>query len=103
MVNQDVAAAGSLFALGEEEKLKKAMNEAISEIGNAWDTNTKVSDEVLPQLFQAYFQILDLPNLMKKSNFHELVKYVPEEEIAPEITEKLDAIASTAEAAKPRA
>ena len=103
MVNQDVAAAGSLFALDEEERLKKAMNEAISEIGNAWDTNTKVSDEVLPQLFQAYFRILDLQNLMKKSNFHELVKYVPEEEIAPEITEKLDAIASTAEAALPRA
>ena len=38
---------------------------------------------------------------MSKNSFHELAEYVPEDEIAPEITEKLDAIARTAEAAKP--
>lgn len=115
MVNQEVADAGSLFALGEENRLKKAMNEAINRVEDAWNTmhidstmeppwgpNAKVSDEFLPQIFQTYFQNLGLQNLMNKSNFHELVAHVPTEEIAPEVTEKLDAIADTAEAAKPR-
>ena len=44
---------------------------------------------------------LKLPNLMNKSNFHRLVEYVPVDEIAPEITEKLDAIVRVAEAARP--
>ena len=38
---------------------------------------------------------------MAKRNFHELVQYMPIEEIDPEVTEKLDAIADVAESATP--
>ena len=39
---------------------------------------------------------------MAKRNFYELAEYVPEDEIDPEIRDKLDAIASVAERATPR-
>ena len=56
-------------------------------------------DDFLTPLFGEYFKNLKLPNLMNKSSFHQLVEHVPEDEIDPEITEKLDAIASTDQAA----
>ena len=52
-------------------------------------------------LFRAYFDKLNLPNLMEKKQFYELAQHVPADRIAPEIAEKLDAIASLAESAKP--
>ena len=108
----DRQVVGTLFEAGETRKLLTAMNEAIGEVeqamgtlgrGSPWDADAKVSDDFLTPLFRSWFARLALPNLMNKSNFHELVAHVPTEEIAPEITEKLDAIASTAEAALPRA
>ena len=108
----DQGVVGTLFEDGERQRLLNAMNEAIDGIesaiaaldkGSPWDVSVKVSDEFLTPLFKRYFSNLNLPNLMNKSNFHKLVAHVPKEEIAPEITEKLDAIADTAEAAKPRA
>lgn len=59
----------------------------------------KVSDDFLCPVFQAYYHALGLPNLMSKSNFHELARYVPVDEIDPEVKEKLDAIARTADPA----
>ena len=69
--------------------------------GSPWDADLKASDEFLGRLFQSYFDRLDLPNLMAKKNYHELVDYVPDGEIDPEIGEKLDAIARVAEDAVP--
>jgi len=39
---------------------------------------------------------------MSKKNFHELADHVPEDDLAPEIIEKLDVIADVAERAAPR-
>ena len=103
-------AAGPLFAPPEVERRVEAMRGAIAEIEGAmrtlgrpspWDAGTKASDDFLTPLFASYFERLDLPNLMNKRSFYELVDHVPEDEIAPEISEKLDAIASAAEAASP--
>jgi len=103
---------GPLFSPAETEKRVEAMHEAIEEIteamkrlqrGSPWDSNTKVSNDFLEPLFSAYFEKLSLPNLMEKKSFYELAMFVPTGEIAPEIGEKLDAIARTAKAAKPRA
>ncbi len=100
-----------LFTQDEADKRLRAMREAIAEIeeamarlgkGPPWDAETKVSDEFLAPLFAAYFQKLGLPNLMEKKNFYELAEHIPEAEIDPEVTEKLDAIAETAQSAKPR-
>ena len=101
---------GPLFVPPEIERRLGAMRDAIDEIerametlgkGSPWDPNTKASDDFLVPLFERYFERLGLPNLMNKSSFYRLAEYVPEDEIDPEITKKLDAIARTAEAAKP--
>jgi len=109
--SSEEAVAGPLFSPAEMEKRVEAMHEAIEEIteamerlkrGNPWDSNTKVSSDFLEPLFSAYFDKLRLPNLMEKKSFYELAEFVPDDEIDPEIGEKLDAIARTAKAAKPR-
>ena len=109
-LSRERAAGGPLFAPMEGAQGLTAMRDSIEEIesamatlgsGSPWDASTKASDDFLIPLFKRYFEKLGLPNLMSKNSFHELAEYVPEDEIAPEITEKLDAIARTAEAAKP--
>lgn len=102
---------GPLFDESEVERRMGAMNEAIDEIERAmatlgqsspWDDDTKVSDDFLTPLFNDYYRRLSLPNLMRKTNFHVLADHVPDDEIDPEITEKLDAIVQTAAAAAGR-
>ena len=104
-------ALGPLFEESEVQRRSAAMREAIDEIegarvslgkGSPWDSHTKVRDDFLSPLFEAYFKGLDMPNLMRKKSFYELADFVPEDEIPPEVTEKLDAIASADAAATPR-
>ena len=99
-----------LFTAGDADRRLRAMRESIDEIesalktlgkGSPWDAGVKASGEFLDPLFESYFGKLDLPNLMAKKNYHELVDYVPHGEIDPEVGEKLDAIAEVAERAKP--
>ena len=103
-------AAGPLFAAGEAGRRLEAMRKTIDEIesalktlgkGSPWSADIKASDDFLTPLFAEYFGKLGLPNLMAKKNFYELADYVPEDEIDPEIGDKLDAIASVAERATP--
>ena len=103
-------AAGPLFVPVEADRRLAAMHEAIEEVTAAlaklrdqspWDHDVKVSDEFLDPLFREYYKKLDMPNLMAKKNFHELARFVPIEEIASEVKEKLDAIARVAEGASP--
>ena len=87
------------------------MRESIEEIeaalrtlgtkGLPWDPDIKASDDFLVPLFRAYFGKLGLPNLMQKKNFYELADSVPEHDLAPEITDVLDAIAEVASSATP--
>ena len=102
---------GPLFAPPEIERRRQAMRDAIGQVegamatlgrGSPWDPDAKVSDDFLTPLFKEYYDSLDLPNLMNKSSFHSLVEHVPLDEIPPEVTAKLDAIAETAAAARPR-
>ena len=99
-----------LFTASELDRRLSAMREAIGEVrtametlgrGSPWSEDAKVSDDFLTPLFQRYFQKLGLPNLMNKKDFYELADHVPEDELDPEITEKLDAIAQTAAEAQP--
>ena len=102
---------GPLFAPPEIERRRQAMREAIGQVesamatlgrGSPWDADAKVSDDFLTPLFAAYFGSLELPNLMDKSSFHALVEHVPLDEIPAEVGAKLDAVAETVAAAKPR-
>ena len=104
------AASGPLFAAAEVEKRQDAMSQAIEEVESAlktlgkgapWSADIKASDDFLVPLFKSYFEMLGLPNLMAKKNFYELAGHVPDSEIDPEVSEKLDAIVRVAECATP--
>ena len=104
------AASGPLFAAAEVEKRQDAMSQAIEEVESAlktlgkgapWSADIKASDDFLVPLFKSYFETLGLPNLMAKKNFYELAGHVPDSEIDPEVSEKLDAIVRVAECATP--
>ncbi len=106
------ATSGPLFAVAEIEKRQNAMSQAIEEVesalktlgkGSPWSADLKASDDFLVPLFESYFGKLGLPNLMAKKNFYELAEHVPDSEIDPEISEKLDAIVQVSESATPAA
>ena len=101
-----------LFSGPETDRRLTAMREAVAEVGGAmetlgkgspWSSEAKVSDEFLTPLFRTYFDKIGIPNLMNKKNFYELADCVPEDEIDPEIGEKLDAITAVADGAIPAA
>ena len=96
----------NLFTSVESDRRLDAMRAAIAEIqsaletldmGSAWSPDIKASDDFLEPLFRAYYKRLNLPNLMSKRNFYELVEYIPDSEIDPEIHVKLDAIVAVAD------
>ena len=98
--------------MAEVEKRQNAMGQAIEEVesalktlgkGSPWSADIKASDDFLVPLFKSYFETLGLPNLVAKKNFYELAEHVPDSEIDPEISEKLDAIVRVAERATPAA
>ena len=66
-----------------------------------WAPEAKASDEVLLPIFNRYFDTLNVSRAMPKKNFYQLAEFIPDDEIDPEITEKLTAIAAVAEAANP--
>lgn len=100
---------GPLFTYAEQKRRSQAMKESIDEVKNAllklkhispWDPDTKVSTDFLEPLFEEYFSKLNLPNIMAKKNYHELVEFVPTEKLDHEISKKLDAIVKIARSAK---
>ncbi len=102
--------ATDLFSLAKRGEREDAMRASIREVAEAreilgdpgpWSDDIKASDEFLTPVFRRYFEKLDLPNLLAKSNYHELAGLVPEEQIDPEVVEKLDAIVALAKQAKP--
>lgn len=99
---------GPLFEDAETGRRVDLMGRMISELENAllrlgrpspWSDECKVSDDFLVPLFDGYFRELGEPNRMMKANLHRLVDFVPEDEVDPEVVEKLDAIARVATAA----
>jgi putative AbiEii toxin of type IV toxin-antitoxin system len=66
-----------------------------------WSSDAKVSDDFLAPVFKAFYSKLQLPNLMEKSNYHQLARFVPVGEIDPEVRVVLDLIVETARKAQP--
>ena len=103
------------WAKGKESPLLakpslEAMNKAIDEIADAmeklgkdspWSKDAKVSDDFLPPLFEAFYKKLNLPNLMQKSDYHQLARFVDKKDIDPDISQTLDHICQVAKHAKP--
>ena len=102
-------ASAPLFEESEADRHVQAMRESVAEVEkalghldrpNPWSAETKASVDFLGPLFEIYAAKLEQPNLMAKTNFHRLAEFVPEDEIDPEVVEKLDAIARIAAVAE---
>ena len=100
-----------LFGITEATRRKHTMESIIDDVAQAletlgkpspWSPDIKVTDDFLDPLFGKYFNALALPNLMRKSDYHELASFVSRGQIDPEIEEKLDAIFAVAKKANPR-
>lgn len=105
--NETIEHADNEVSLDERISI---MEEQISEIEKAretlgqespWAPDVKVSTDFLDPLFASFFKKLQLPNLMQKTNYHILVRYVPTEQIDPEVSDVLDAILDVANRAVP--
>ena len=100
-----------LFGGAEAVRREQVMRECIKEVTDAlqtlgrpgpWSPDVKASDDFLNPLFDRYFQKLELPNLLRKTDYYVLASLVPKEQIAPEVIDKLDRIVAVAEKAQPK-
>ncbi len=102
--------SGPLFDVIWVPEWKSTMENTIEKIENAlvelrkgspWSSDIEISDDFLDPLFDSFFEKLELPNLMQKTNYHTLVRYVKSDQIDPEVVDVLDAILGVANKAKP--
>ncbi len=100
-----------LFGRAEVGRREQIMRECIQEIGSAlrtlrriepWSADIKATDEFLDPLFRLFFDKLELPNLLRKTDYHILARLVPKEHLDPEIVTKLDGIVAVANMARPK-
>ena len=81
-----------------------ALTQALSTLGKGspWSSEIKVTDDFLEPLFKKYFDSLKLPLLLRKTDYHQLARLIAPDRIDPEVIQKLDAILTVANSAKPR-
>lgn len=101
-----------LFANAERTRLSEAMESAIAATEAAlatlgkpspWSPDIKASDDFLDGLFGLFLDRAAIPReTMYKKEYHRLADHLPLDEVAPEVLEKLDAIAHVARAARAR-
>lgn len=91
------------------ESLRRTMEECIRELvppaalqqrDDPWWSEVRAG-EFLDGLFREFFSRLAWPNLMDNSDYRDLARLTPAELIAPEVREKLDAVAEVAAQAHP--
>lgn len=97
---------GPLFAVPWQDSMWEAISTveaALGTLGRFGDPNdVKASDDYLAPMFAAFFAKLGLPNLMNKSDYYQLAKYVSPSDIDPEVARVLGELQNVATAAKPR-
>lgn len=96
--------SGEIFASIWKEAMKNSIEdikEALKILGkNPWDSDIKSSEEFLTPLFKRFYERLNLPNEMDKSNFYILANYIAPRDIDDEIVQALNDVAEIAEKAK---
>jgi ABC-type transport system involved in cytochrome c biogenesis ATPase subunit len=101
---------GPLIEEGIRVQQIEAMDAAIAGVSNSLRTlkkpgpespDLKASTDFLEPVFANYYETLRLPNQMRKTNFHELARFIPSNRIDSEVVEKLDAIWGTYNNARP--
>lgn len=99
-----------LFTLAGRKDRIDAMREAIDEVTKAlrtlnkpspWSPDVKASDDVLAPLFKTFSERLQLPLVLRKSSYHQLVQYIEPKDIDDEVKTKLDAVVEVAAKAMP--
>ena len=99
-----------LIAQAEREHRLAILNPCITELTNAlrltgepdpWGGDIKVTDKFLDPLFKLFFERLGTPQRTFKRDYHGLADAIPIQQLAPEIGDMLDLIASTAKRATP--
>jgi hypothetical protein len=97
-----------LFGRAEAQNREQTMRDCIREIASAlrtlrgiepWSADIKASDDFLDPLFRLFFDKLQLPNLLRKTDYHALASLVPKEKIDPGVIAKLDGIVAVAQKA----
>lgn len=100
-----------LFVIAERDRRTSAMKAAIAEVENAlttfdkpspWSPDIKASDDVLGPIMKAFSKKLDLPLVLRKNQYCDLVRYVEVEELDSETASILDKIVDVANKAQPR-
>lgn len=97
---------GPLFGEAEVRKCVAAMQDSIEDLvppvamrdrTDRWWHDTKASDDFLDRLFPIYYERLGLENLMRKSDYHQLARFVPRILVAREVVDVLDQVHATAD------
>ena len=66
-----------------------------------WSDDVKVSERVIPAVFNNYYRRLGIKNEMSKADFHSLVEYNDLSRIDHEVAEVLDRMLEVIQRAKP--
>lgn len=95
-----------LFKMSRRNVMQECIDEFVPKAAyrnraDRWWMDTKASDDFLDRVFEVYFKRLGLPNLMSKTNYHILARYVPAPDLDSEIVRVLDSIVKVAMQANP--
>jgi len=98
---------GDLFGAPWRQTMDEAIEEIVAALAalgkpDPWSPDLKASDEFLDPLFKKFYEKLNLPNLMRKTDYHALAPFVAAGDVALEVRDKLDAINEVAGHARPR-
>jgi hypothetical protein len=101
---------GPLFESVEATRFREVMRRCVEERvppvalrnpADRWWQTVKASDDFLDPVFESFFAALELPNLMRKSDYHRLADLVPKQLIDPEVSLVLDQVVAVASSARP--
>lgn len=98
---------GDLFEIPWREPMTASIDEIEQALGtlgepSPWGPDIKASDDFLDRVFKRFYDTLNLPNLMTKTDYHRLAACLPRDLIDGKFVEKLDAVVDVAQRARPR-
>lgn len=106
----ETSAAGPLFEQtsipGAEQVMRKCIEDrvppaALRNRKDSWWSDVKAGEDFLERVFQDFFQGLGLYQDFSKADYYQLVKFIPDELIDPEVVQVLDGLLEVAESAVP--
>jgi ABC-type lipoprotein export system ATPase subunit len=104
------APAGELFKDAAIRRWREIMSRCIGDLvppvalrdrSDKWWRDMKASDEFLDRLFEIFYREVRLENLMRKTDYHVLARFVPRDQISPEVVETLEDVVEVASRAHP--